>query len=184
MSLPFIDFELLLNSGIAPTFASPLYMWGDNTYGQLGDFREVNYFSWSQIRAGGQHTLALRSDGTLYTWGRNNVGQLGDSTTVDKNIPTYIAPTSLYWKSISAGESHSVAIDDLNSVYIWGNNKYGQLGLNDTLNRSAPTQIASFATTTVEFTNYIVFKGDNPYNYKKRDNYYTIVQNDGKIKGF
>ena len=150
MSLPFIDFELLLNSGIAPTFASPLYMWGDNTYGQLGDFREVNYFSWSQIRAGGQHTLALRSDGTLYTWGRNNVGQLGDSTTVDKNIPTYIAPTSLYWKSISAGESHSVAIDDLNSVYIWGNNKYGQLGLNDTLNRSAPTQIASFATTTVD----------------------------------
>jgi RHS repeat-associated protein len=41
-----------------------------------------------------------------------------------------------------------------------------------------------FATTTVEFTNYIVFKGDNPYNYKKRDNYYTVVQNDGKIKGF
>ncbi|MCA2814676.1 MAG: RHS repeat-associated core domain-containing protein, partial [Microcystis sp. M090S1] len=41
-----------------------------------------------------------------------------------------------------------------------------------------------YATTTVEFTNYIVFKGDNPYNYKERDNYYTVVQNDGKIKGF
>jgi RHS repeat-associated protein len=41
-----------------------------------------------------------------------------------------------------------------------------------------------FATTTVEFTNYIAFEGGNPYKYRRRDNYYRVIQNDAKIKGF
>lgn len=38
-----------------------------------GDFIEV--------QAGGDHTCALREDGTLWRWGANEFGQLGDGMT-------------------------------------------------------------------------------------------------------
>ena len=51
---------------------------------------------------------------------------------------------------IDAGKSHAAAIVQFkeaksvyNAIYIWGSNKYGQLGLWDLENRSSPTLIQS-----------------------------------------
>ena len=77
-----------------------LWAWGYNSYGQLGDGASGggNYkttpvqigtgTNWSQIAAGGYHTLAIKSDGTLWAWG-NYYGQLGDATAW-KETPQYI----------------------------------------------------------------------------------------------
>src|SRR3989337_2185821 len=77
-----------------------LWAWGYNSYGQLGDGASGggNYkttpvqigtgTNWSQIAAGGYHTLAIQSDGTLWAWG-NYYGQLGDATAW-KETPQYI----------------------------------------------------------------------------------------------
>src|SRR3990170_328103 len=77
-----------------------LWAWGYNYYGQLGDGASGggNYkttpvqigtgTNWSQIAAGGYHTLAIKSDGTLWAWG-NYYGQLGDATAW-KETPQYI----------------------------------------------------------------------------------------------
>jgi len=117
---------LLVGNSAQNSVSHNLYIWGDNTYGQLGNNKAPIYFSWSQISAGGNHTLGLRSDGTLWGWGQNNVGQLGDATGIDRVSPTQI--TFDFWKQISAGELHSAAIRADGSLWTWGSNRFGQLG--------------------------------------------------------
>ena len=45
---------------------------------------------WTNISAGGYHTLAIKSDGTLWAWGHNGNGQLGLGTTTQMNSPQFI----------------------------------------------------------------------------------------------
>jgi alpha-tubulin suppressor-like RCC1 family protein len=63
---------------------------GYNGYGTLGDNSTSNRYVPVQVKdntgnnflrniikiEAGQHSAALRSDGTVWTWGRNHVGQL------------------------------------------------------------------------------------------------------------
>ena len=96
-----------------------LWAWGDNYWGQLGDGTDHNKrntptqestasTNWSAIATSGDHTVALKSDGTLWAWGLNHWGQLGDGTNNNKNIPTQIG--SLTWSAIAAGRLHTVAL--------------------------------------------------------------------------
>jgi alpha-tubulin suppressor-like RCC1 family protein len=39
------------------------------------------------------------------------------------------------WRSVSAGLAHTLAIKNDGSLWVWGYNEYGQLGLGDTINR-------------------------------------------------
>lgn len=63
-------------------------LWGTDGNGELGDdasFTDspipvmvASLSNITAIAAGGDHCLALRSDGTVYAWGNDNEGQLGD----------------------------------------------------------------------------------------------------------
>ena len=68
-------------------------------YGQLGDGTGLvteappqvsNLTDVVAIAAGGNHSLALKSDGTVWAWGYNGSGQLGDGTTTNRRTPTSI----------------------------------------------------------------------------------------------
>ena len=61
-----------------------------------------------QIAAGGEHTIAIKSDGTLWAWGYNGAGQLGDGTYINKSSPVQIG-TDYKWVSIAAGGLHTAA---------------------------------------------------------------------------
>jgi len=39
---------------------------------------------WKSVSAGGEHTVAIKTDGSLWAWGYNNHYQLGDGTAVNK----------------------------------------------------------------------------------------------------
>ena len=103
-----------------------LYLWGNNTYGQLGDGTTVSKSSpvlvptssWKQVSVNRFYTAAIRSDNLLFAWGRNNYGQLGDGTTVNKSSPVQIG--SSQWKSVSVATSNTTAIDNNNNLFIWG----------------------------------------------------------------
>jgi len=122
-----------------------LWAWGYNREGQLGDGTAGNYHhkstpvrvgaanDWKAISAGGEHSLAIKTDGSLWAWGWNSYGQLGDGTGGDeagehnKNVPTRIGDAT-DWKTVSAGGEHSLAIKTDGSLWAWGKNWYGSLG--------------------------------------------------------
>ncbi|MFV0254256.1 MAG: hypothetical protein ACK5H2_13095 [Beutenbergiaceae bacterium] len=96
-------------------------------------------FGFTQIAAGGGHTVALGSDGRVYTWGRNNWGQLGNGTggagvsgTFDSTTPVPVDTSGVLAGvtvvAISANYYNSLALDSDGNVYTWGRNNYGQLG--------------------------------------------------------
>jgi len=88
----------------------------------------------TQISAGTDYSLALGSDGNLYSWGITVWGTLGRSTgsTTPAERPGKVTmPTGVkQFTQISAGYSHSLALDSDGNLYSWGNNTSSQLGRN------------------------------------------------------
>lgn len=130
--------------GIVSTYPNPgpLYMWGDNSYGQLGDGTTVlkrsptmigSSSDWIEISCGKFHSAGIKSDGvnnTLYTWGDNNYGILGLGDTTPRSSPTQVG-VDTDWASVSCGYLNTAAIKSDGTLWVWGNNSYGQLGNNE-----------------------------------------------------
>jgi trimeric autotransporter adhesin len=98
---------------------------------------------WTQVAAGVEHVLALKSDGSLWSWGVNDVGQVGQG-----NLTNYIATptrigTETNWTQISASFTHSLALKNDGSLWAWGENGTGELGDGTTNNRAIPTRIGT-----------------------------------------
>ena len=116
-----------------------IYAWGRNTYGGLGDGTTTNRSmpvrvtgltdSVSAVAAGEFHSLAIKN-GNVYAWGYNNVGQLGNGTYINSSTPVKIDPTNLNSiVAVAAGSDSSYALSSDGSLWVWGYNEYGQLGL-------------------------------------------------------
>lgn len=87
---------------------------------------------WTGIAAGAAHILSIRHDGTPWSMWLNSVGQLGlgDSNILQRAWPTRIeSDAPLY--AIKAGMSHSLGVSRDGSLWAWGNNNSGQLGINN-----------------------------------------------------
>lgn len=121
-----------------------LYAWGRNLEGQLGIGSTTNSnfpltvsqgdipvgTRFVQITAGYYHSLALAADGTLYAWGLNSAGQLGDGTTTNRTIPVAVTmPAGVRFVQVSAANAHSLALAADGTVYAWGTNFTGQVGI-------------------------------------------------------
>jgi alpha-tubulin suppressor-like RCC1 family protein len=154
-ALSYTIYDTLNASSESTTYVDPsntLYSWGVNTFGGLGDYRTINRSrpiqvaaSWAIVRitsVAPQTSVGIKSDGTLWAWGSdNNAGLLGNSTTnVVNSSPTQIG-VDTNWSQISVGLSHIIAVKSDKTAYAWGLNTSGQLGVNDNVNRSEPTQV-------------------------------------------
>jgi len=172
-----------LNYSLALKSDGTLYTWGDNTSGYLGDGTTLTRRSMSQIgtnsyvsiSSGGSHTVALRTDLTLYAWGLNSAGQLGDNSVVSRSSPVQVN-TGLVtsWNSVSAGASHTVAIDaTYNLPYGWGLNSSGQIGDNTLVSRSSPVQISLGSTLNYSYQ----FNGTTQYLTSAASASYQLTSN-------
>ncbi|MFM9988862.1 T9SS type A sorting domain-containing protein [Flavobacterium sp.] len=99
---------------------------------------------WQSVSAGGSHTLGIRTGGTLWAWGRNNAGQLGTAGVPStwSTVPLQIG-TDSNWQTISAGNSHNIAIKTDGTLWTWGRNQASQLGDGSTTNSNIPIQIGT-----------------------------------------
>ena len=101
----------------------------------------------SAVAAGGDHSLALLSNGTVMAWGANGSGQLGDGTTENSDVPVAVSNLSGV-TAIAAGSGHSLALLSDGTVVAWGANEWGQLGDGTTTNRLAPVAVTGLSGVT------------------------------------
>ncbi|MGK4567407.1 T9SS type A sorting domain-containing protein [Flavobacterium sp. 3HN19-14] len=84
----------------------------------------------------------------MVTWGSNSEGQLGNGTqynSYDYFVPAQVG-SSFDWKTVEACFDHSVALKNDNTLWIWGDNSYGELGNpNVPTDLSIPTQFETAA---------------------------------------
>src|SRR3990167_9564244 len=82
----------------------------------------------------------------LWSWGSYQNGQLGLGDAVSRSSPVQVG-ASITWASVSAaGSNVSHATKTDGTLWGWGGNSVGQLGLGDTANRSSPVQVGTLAT--------------------------------------
>jgi alpha-tubulin suppressor-like RCC1 family protein len=97
---------------------------------------------------GGGFCGAIKTDGTLWTWGQNELGQLGQGTrggfAYYVSSPVQVGALT-NWARMSASNNSFAAIKTDGTLWTWGDNDDGQLGLGDSagFNRSAPAQVGS-----------------------------------------
>jgi len=130
-----------------------IFTWGKNNNGQLGDGTTTNRSSPVQIGTSVwsilpnntyQHTASITGSGYLWFWGQNDRGQLGLGNTTNYSSPKQVGALNT-WASIGGGfgTESSSAIKTDGTLWTWGTNGSGQLGLGDTTNRSSPVQVGA-----------------------------------------
>ena len=134
--------------GTAYTFETRKYsyqLWGVGYgyVGTLGVNSEVNYSSPVQVPGTNwehlydtngrvDHCVVAKSDGTLWSWGYNATGGLGHNDRTQRSSPTQVPGTT--WSTdvdkLGSMRSHTFAIKTDGTMWSWGENDEGELGVN------------------------------------------------------
>ncbi len=140
--------------------------WGQNTYGQLGNWSNTDSYTpvlvsgiptttgatATSISLGYNHSCAVLSDGQVKCWGRNSYGQLGNGSNTNSKTPVLVSgiptTTGATATSISTGRYHSCAVLSDGQVKCWGYNYYGQLGNGTNTDSYTPVLVSGIPTTT------------------------------------
>jgi len=135
--------------------------WGRNANGgQLGDGTTTNRLTpvpvvglsdVVSLSGGGNHTCAVRADGTAWCWGRNVNGQLGIGTTTGQTTPQQVGGI-INGVAITAGLEQTCALGADGIVQCWGDNVSGQVGDGTRTDRTLPVVVQGIGTNAVAVT--------------------------------
>ena len=178
-------------SSYALTKYGDLYSWGRNQDGQLGIDSTVDQNIPQHVvlngeiqdfSAGISHSLAI-VNGNLMAWGSDGYDQLGDGidtqSIVLRDEPITIDTTNV-WERVFAGGFHSHGITSTNSIYAWGKNERGQLGVgHDSPVYSSNTTVVSLANIQYISSGYehSLFLDDNGEVWATGSNLHGQVAN-------
>ena len=127
---------------MAITIDGVLWAWGCNFLGLLAtDTQQLPRSNTSvkvmenveAIALGAYHALAMTTDGTLWAWGAFEALGVGSPTTPITSLAELAHPTPVVVMegvtSIAAGDGHSLALTYDGTLWTWGRNPAGQLGI-------------------------------------------------------
>eukprot|EP00210_Caulerpa_lentillifera_P005778 g5525.t1 len=144
--MSFLGIEICCGAShsLAISDTGELFSWGTNQHGQLGHergfftssieysprfIRSLRDIKITSLGAGQVCSGALDDSGNIYTWGSNQFWQLGHSTTGGEfSIPQQL-PSLTNARSLIIGGFHTMCITQNLSVYVWGTNENGCLGI-------------------------------------------------------
>ena len=139
-----------------------VFGWGSDSSGQLGDNSAATTQSFPvqakttatgnpiligiiDVAGGLSHSVALKSDGTVWTWGNNASGQLGDGSTTTRKLAAQVKTASSTFLTgvvaISAGDNFCAAVKSDGTIWAWGVNTTGQLGIGSTTTQLYAVQV-------------------------------------------
>ena len=121
-----------------------LWLWGGNSFEGSIFVTPVKILDYvKEVSLGEDHGAAIKEDGSLWLWGWNFFGQLGDGTTVGGGTTVGKTPVKVldHVKEVSLGGGYSAAIKEDGSLWLWGDNRYGQLGDGTTVGKTTPIKI-------------------------------------------
>jgi alpha-tubulin suppressor-like RCC1 family protein len=98
---------------------------------------------WQKVSSSWLFIVAIKTNGTLWGWGNNGQGQLAQPAGQSFiKTPTQIG-VETNWADISVGAGQSLALKRDGSIWGWGQNGNGQLGIGTTTDTFTPTRIGS-----------------------------------------
>ncbi|XP_064183185.1 retinitis pigmentosa GTPase regulator b [Anguilla rostrata] len=126
------------NTSAALTEDGRLYMWGDNTEGQIGLGAQAHAVTPQEVAVGRPvswvscgyyHSALVTADGDLYTFGERDNGKLGlPPELLDKHrVPQMVPAIPDGVLQVACGGGHTVALTE-DDVYTFGLGQFGQLG--------------------------------------------------------
>ena len=109
----------------------------------------VDWYDIGNGRAGTTHKyqVATKTDGTLWAWGENFRGVLGQNQSPSVSVSSPVQIPGTTWTNVSKGNRTVASVKTDGSLWVWGSQNYGQLGLNQgypdttTVSISSPTQV-------------------------------------------
>lgn len=152
-----------------------LWSWGLNSSGILGigvDDSDIyslptqvgSSADWVDVSAGDEHTIAVKSDGTLWSWGRNVEAQLGVGPSDDEpRVSPVQVGADEDWAEVSAGDYFNLALKRDGSLWGWGGNASGAVGVGSGINRQpSPALVSAGPWAAIRALAYhsLALKGD------------------------
>ena len=114
----------------------------------------------AQIFDGGDlHSIMLCKDSTVWTCGNNGKGQLGNSTMINDSVPIQVfGPGGVGFLdnivAVAAEQEQCLTLRSDGTVWSWGANNFGQLGIGGTTDVKLPSQV--LGSDSVGFIDSIV----------------------------
>jgi len=144
------------NHTLATKTDGTLWSWGYNGGGQLGVGDITNRSSpvqvgalttWATIAGGNGTSIAIKTDGTLWSWGDNTYGNLGLGNTTNYSSPKQVGALT-NWLTMRMGNTsrNTIATKIDGTLWSWGININGVLGLGNITNYSSPKQVGALTT--------------------------------------
>ena len=132
-----------------------LWTWGENSQGQLGHNDKVNTSSprqvpgtqWAAASGGRRGFIATKTDGTLWSWGQSLYGEggygLSTSPTAARSSPVQLPGTewTTDFNKMHLGYQNAKVFKTDGTLWTWGRNNYGMLGMNNKVQYSSPVQL-------------------------------------------
>lgn len=131
-----------------------LWCWGRNSSGQLGtgitsdSERQptrvgTDDVAWVDVALGKDHACAVRDDHSLWCWGDNHWFQLGvGSGGQPRSAPTQVG-SDTDWSRIATGTFFTCGLRLEGSLWCWGSNQAGALGLGEDMAQLAPARVGT-----------------------------------------
>ena len=142
------------NGAVAASELAPTVTWEPVTI--LPADTKITAVAASNVSGGYGFSVALDADGTVWSWGQNDSGQLGNGLDGAYYPATPVTPVQVDLGvaivQISAGDSHTMALDATGHAWGWGNNGSGQIGSANNLYSTlgAPPHVVSSVADLVQ----------------------------------